>query len=80
LDLPTRQVERLAALLEAWVATLDPVRPGTMGATSTHAGCAAYAFPTAEAGPDGGASTRAQIDQVRRTPSWPRSRANFSIL
>ena len=55
-ELPA-QAQRMAALLEAWVATLDPIKPGTMGASATHAGCAAYAFPSG--GPDGAAAVSA---------------------
>ena len=54
------EVARLAAILEKWVTTLDPIPPNTMGSRSKHAGCAAYAFPSGN--PGGGASDAAADD------------------
>ena len=39
-------VQSMRAELLAWMATLDPVRPGTMGANSRHEGCNAYRTPS----------------------------------
>ena len=43
-----QQADRMSKVLTAWVETLDPVRPNTMGSKARHAGCSAYAYPTAE--------------------------------
>ena len=54
-ELPA-EAARLAAVLEAWAATLDPIPPNTMSSHSQHLGCFAYAYPTSSGGASAGAS------------------------
>ena len=42
-------VQHMRAEVLAWMATLDPVKPGTMGAKARHEGCDAYRSPQTRA-------------------------------
>jgi len=61
------EVERLSTILRDWAKTLDPIPPGTMGAKSKHAGCAAYVYPgSGSHGPDADLDSADDIAMLHR--------------